>query len=126
MHQLVLRSGRIYRHHDRWIIFAFQVFRHEDLTYDAPGIFYIWGVRSADTDGSAGDVQSITGQPWADRNYVYYGGPDYLSVANDVTDLMNPGRDEVQVQLGIYQLGWMWDWDGHDGGPEYFVGLAPA
>ena len=106
---------------DDGIIFAFQVFRHEDLTVDAPGIFYIWGIRSADTDGSAGDVQSITGQPWADRNYVYYGGPDYLSVANDVTDLMNPGRDEVQVQLGIYQLGWMWDWDGHDGYPApYF------
>jgi hypothetical protein len=106
---------------DDGIIFAFQVFRHEDLTFDAPGIFYIWAIRSADTDGSAGEVQDITQQGWYDRNYIYYGGPDYLSVRNDVTDLMNPGRDEVQVQLGIYQLGWMWDWDGHDGYPApYF------
>ncbi|MEN8008587.1 MAG: FlgD immunoglobulin-like domain containing protein, partial [Candidatus Krumholzibacteriota bacterium] len=39
----------------------------------------------------------------------------------DVTDLMNPGRDEVQVQLTVYELGWIWHWHGDDGYPApYF------
>ena len=58
------------------IILDFEVYQHEDLTADAPGIFYTWSVRSADTDGSAGGLQVITEQPWLDRNFVYYGGPD--------------------------------------------------
>ena len=41
--------------------------------------------------------------------------------SDDVTDLMNPGRDEVQVQLRVYELGWLWYWTGNDGYPApYF------
>jgi len=100
---------------------TFSAYRHEDLSADAPGMFYTWGVRSADTDGSAGDVQDITAQGWQDRNFVYYGGPDYTRAGDDVTDLMNQGRDEVQVQLACYELGWIWYWTGNDGYPApYF------
>jgi hypothetical protein len=103
------------------ILFALTAYSHEDLSSDAPGIFYTWGVRSADTDGSAGDVQAITDQGWQDRNFVYYGGPYYVRWNNDVTDLMNPGRDELQVQLAVYELGWVWNWTGNDGYPApYF------
>jgi hypothetical protein len=104
------------------IILAFGCFRHEDLSADAPGMFYNWGIRSADTDGSAGTVQDITEQGWQDRTFVYYGGPGYGSnFGDDVTDLMNTGRDEVQVQLSIYELGWVWNWTGNDGYPApYF------
>ncbi|RKX32155.1 MAG: hypothetical protein DRP71_12465 [Verrucomicrobia bacterium] len=101
---------------------AFTVFRHEDLSWDSPGVFFTWAVRSADTDDSAGNgVQVITNQGWLDRNFVFYGGPDYLRSHNEVTDLMNPGRDEVQVQLTVYELGWVWGFDGNDGTPApYF------
>ncbi|MEN8006008.1 MAG: FlgD immunoglobulin-like domain containing protein [Candidatus Krumholzibacteriota bacterium] len=103
------------------IILTFGVYRHEDLSSDAPGMFYTWGVRSADTDGSAGNgVQAITEQGWRDRNYVYYGGPDYVRAGDDVTDLMFQGRDEVQVQLTCYELGWIWYWTGNDGYPAPF------
>ena len=103
------------------ILFNFDAYRHEDLSADAPGIFYTWGIRSADTDGSAGAAQVLEEQGFLDRNFVYYGGPDYLRVSNDVTDLMNPGRDEVQVRLGVYELGWAWGWIGNDGYPApYF------
>ncbi len=98
------------------------VFRHEDLSADAPGMFYTWAIRSADTDNSAGNgFQDITEQGWRDRSYIYYGGPDYIRTGDDVTDLMQPGRDEVQIQLGVYQLGWAWYWIGNDGYPApYF------
>ena len=107
---------------DDGIIIRIGVFRHEDLSADAPGMFFTWNVRSADTDNSAGNgVQDITEQGWHDRSNVYYGGPDYIRAGDDVTDLMNPGRDEIQVQLGVYQLGWVWYWTGNDGYPApYF------
>jgi len=103
------------------IILTFSVYKHEDLTDDAPGIFYTWGVRSADTDGSAGGVQDINEQPWRDRNFVYYGGPEFIRHRDDVTDRMNPGRDEVQVQLAVEEWGYVWGYTGDDGYPApYF------
>ncbi len=108
------------------ILFSFDAYRHEDLSDDSPGVFYTWGVKSADTDDSAGNgVQTLDTQGFLDRNFVYYGGPDYLRVANDVTDLMNPGRDEIQIRAGVYELGWAWGWDGNDGYPApYFDGFS--
>lgn len=107
---------------DNGIIMAFDVFRHEDLSADAPGVFYTWGVRSADIDGSAGEgIQDIAEQGWRDRHFVQYGGPGYYRSNDDVSDLMNAGRDEFQVQLGVYELGWVWYWTGNDGYPApYF------
>ena len=104
------------------IILEFGVYVHEDLSADSPGIFYTWGVRSADTDGSAGNgIQVLAEMPWRDRNFVYYGGPEYKRSGDDVTDLMNAGRDVVQVQLTAYELGWIWYWTGDDGYPApYF------
>ncbi len=105
------------------ITFDFSVYRHEDFSATSPGIFYAWDVRSADTDGSAGNgIQNIATQGWLSRNFVYLGGPDYLVAAgNNVTDLMNPGRDEVQVQLKALELGWFWGLTGSDGTPApYF------
>ncbi len=102
---------------------TFTAYRHEDLSADAPGTFYTWGVRSADTDGSAhgGVGEILADQGWQDRNFVYYGGPEYTRAGDDVTDLMSQGRDEIQVQLTCYELGWIWYWTGNDGYPApYF------
>ena len=95
--------------------FTYSVYRHEDLSPDAPGIFYTWGVRSA----AAGD--DITAANWQDRNFVYYGGPDYARFREVVSDLLVPGRTEVQLQFAAYELGWVWGWNGNDGYPApYF------
>ncbi|MCB1182126.1 T9SS type A sorting domain-containing protein [bacterium] len=108
------------------MLYSFDAYRHEDLSVDAPGIFYTWSVRSADTDDSAGNgAQVLSEQPWLDRNFVYFGGPDYLRVTNDVTDLMNAGRDVIQVQTGCYELGWAFGYTGNDGYPApYFDNFA--
>jgi len=107
---------------DDGITLAFSVYRHEDLSANSPGIFYNYYVRSADTDGSAGNgVQDINDQEWRDRDLIYYGGPEYFRHIDEVTDLMNPGRDEVQVRLSVAELGWAWSWTGNDGYPApYF------
>ncbi len=104
------------------IRYTFGVYQHEDLSHDAPGIFYTWGIRSADTDGSAGNgVQTIGLQGWQDRNFVYMGNPEYFRRSNDVPNMMNPGRDEVQVQLAVFEIGWIWNFIGNDGYPApYF------
>ncbi len=104
------------------ITLGFLDYAHEDLSLDSPGIFMIWYVRSADTDGSAGHgIQVITDQGWRNFNTIGYGGPIYRFRSGDVTDLMNPGRDEVQVALSVSELGWIWGWTGNDGYPApYF------
>jgi len=107
---------------DDGISLAFDVFEHEDLSADAPGIFYGWDVRSADTDGSAGNgVQDIAEQTWRRRTILYLGGPVYSRPVQDISDLMNSGRDEVQVRLTVQELGYIWGYTGNDGYPApYF------
>jgi hypothetical protein len=104
------------------IILTYSVYRHEDLSADSPGVFYFWSVRSADADGSAGGgAQNITEEAWRDRGWVYWGGPEYIRDGDDVSDLMNPGRDQVQVRLSVYEIGWFWGYNGTDGTPApYF------
>ncbi len=97
--------------------FDFDSYRHETLSATAPGIFYVWHVRSVNT-GIAADLEAAA---WADVNFVYYGGPDYIRVQNNVTALMVPGRTHVQCGTGVYELGWIWGWNGSDGYPApYF------
>lgn len=72
----------------------FTVYRHFAL-FEMAGMFYVWSVRSSD-DG-------IIWSGWGDRNYVYYGGPDYIRARNDVTDLMVPGAQYAQIQLECFQ-----------------------
>ena len=107
-------------------VLAFDVYRHEDLSPDAPGIFWTWAVRSADTDGSAGGgAQILADQPWRDHGFVHYGAPAYVRVECDVSDLLESGRDEIQVRLGVSELGWLWGWTGNDGYPApYFDNVA--
>jgi len=107
---------------DDGIILSFGVFRHQDLSMDSPWIYDIWGIRSADTDNSAGNgFQDITEQPWENRAFVDWGGPDYLRSEWNVSDLMNPGRDKVQVRLGVYEIGNVWGVVTDDGYPApYF------
>ena len=101
------------------IILELLAYRHEDWSADAPGMFYNWSVRSADTDNSSGNgIQDIFEQGWQDRGSGYSGGRGtYWKMGDDVTDLMEAGRDEVQVKLEVYEWGWIWGLTGNDGYP---------
>ncbi len=108
------------------ILMSFEVYEHEDLSADAPGIFYNWGITSADTDNSAGNgFQTLDTESYRDRSFIYYGGPGYVRRTWNLTDLMNPGRDEIRIRLGVYELGWAWGWIGDDGYPApYFDNVS--
>lgn len=97
--------------------FAFDVYQHEDLSADAPGIFYTWNVRS-----TADEVNHpIATQSWNNRHFVYYGPEQYLREDLVISDLLVPGATHVQVQLQCQELGWLWGWGGNDGYPApYF------
>ncbi len=93
----------------------FDVYRHEDLSVDAPGMFYSWDVRSAV------DPVLLESAPWVDREFVIYGGPEYARAGGDVSDLLVPGRTVTQVRCRVMELGWAWGWFGDDGYPApYF------
>jgi hypothetical protein len=98
---------------------AFDVYRHELLVADdTPGIFYTWSVRTCDYC----DVAIPEHIPWRDRNFVYYGGPNYVRSVNIVDDLVEPGARTCQVALGVYEMGWAFGYgNGTNGTPApYF------
>ncbi len=72
----------------------FSVWQH--LPFDN-GMFWTWAVRS-EVGG--------TWSNWQNRNFVYYGGgvPNYANVQTDVTDLLIPNPDHVQIALGVIDL----------------------
>lgn len=103
--------------------FAFDVYRHEELGAFGtwPGMFYQWGVRST----NSGNPADLATAPWNDRNFVYYGGPDYIRPVNVVTDLLEPGRTHVQASMRVIEYGYVWGWVGTDGTPApYFDNAA--
>ncbi len=96
---------------------AFDVYQHELLVpNDSPGVFLIWGVRSA---AAGQDIELAT---WRDDGFVYYGGPWYSSWDFWVDDLLVPNAQQCQVQLGVYELGWQFGYgDGTNGTPAPYI-----
>ena len=99
--------------------FAFDVYRHEEMGPDSPGMFYDWNVRS--TDGSHPIEDSLFGG----RGFAWIGGPEYYRHDEIVTDLMVPDRIQVQFKLSVFEFGWAWGWNGEDGTPApYFDNVS--
>lgn len=96
----------------------FEVFRHEELVADSPGMFYTWAVRST-ASASSGD---LVNQEFRSRNLAYYGAPSTIAGGDaNVGDLLVPGRKWVQVELAVHELGYLWGWEGTCGTPApYF------
>jgi hypothetical protein len=59
------------------------------IANDTPGIFYTWSGRTRRPD--------IIVAGWKDRNFVYYGGPNYLRSSTSWTIWWNPGATQCQV-----------------------------
>ena len=98
-------------------IFAFNVFQHEDLTFESAGVFYTWQVRSVNT----GDPADLDLAPWRSRDVYYYGPARYLRFQEDVSDLLVAGATHVQVGLSVEEMGPIWGWLGDDATPApYF------
>ena len=93
----------------------FEVYNHLPI---GNGMFYVFHVRS-----SADNGVSWTG--WNDRNFVYYGSGSNFRVLQTVTDLLINTPTNVQIALGINELGWVWGLEGTDGTPApYFDNIA--
>lgn len=102
-------------------LFEFDVYRHEDLSLDSPGVFYTWDIRSSTSAAGIGDA------PWQDRGRVGWGGPEYFRERQVVSDLLVPGCTHVQVQLAVWEFGWVWGYVGNDGYPApYFDNVRLA
>ena len=87
---------------------------HEDLSVDAPGMFPVWGVRSTPSS----DPADLEAAPWRSIDFLTYDWDGrYRRERRDLTSLLEPGRQWVQVRLGVHELGWAWGWVGTDGYP---------
>jgi hypothetical protein len=96
----------------------FTVYRHFYVSGGSEtGLFYVWGIRSTDSM----DPNDIKAETFADRGFVYYGGPDYIRIHQGITDLLVQGRQYVQAELGVYEIGYIWGFTSTDGAPApYF------
>ncbi|MFH1844680.1 MAG: hypothetical protein ABIF77_15875, partial [bacterium] len=95
----------------------FSVYRHLGLGPVWAGMFYVWHVRGT----TSVDPADIGLEAWADRNFVYYGGPDCIRVRQVVSDLLPSGRTYVQMAVGVYELGWAWGWEGTDASASPYI-----
>jgi hypothetical protein len=105
------------------IYLDYEVYRHEELGDFSvwPGMFYQWHIRSINT----GDPADIETAPWRNRNFVYYGGPNYIRSREVVSDLLAENRTHVQISLRVIEYGWVWGWVGVDGtSAPYFDNVA--
>ncbi len=76
------------------------------------GMFWVWHVRSyPDQNGNW--------TSWQDRNFVYYGdNPVYNVIQNDVSDLIVPNVQKVQIALGVVDLASVFGLPGGDATPS--------
>ena len=93
----------------------YEAYRHEELGDFGvwPGMFYQWHVRSVNT----GDPADLDDATWENRNFVQYGGPDYIRTREIVSDLLVPGRTHMQLSMRVIEYGYVWGWVGTDGTP---------
>ncbi len=75
----------------------FTVYRH--LPMGDPLTLYRFMARSADVDRG----QDIASQPWIPAGYWYGGDGEYTRQAWDWSTELEPGRDQVQVAVGVFQ-----------------------
>jgi hypothetical protein len=90
----------------------YDVYSHNFLQPDDPGIFRIWGIRSTVSE----NPEDIEQAPWEDLGYLYY-GLGYSRQNMNVSSLVEMGAQHVQVSLGVYEIGWVWGWFGDNGTP---------
>ncbi len=90
-------------------ILQFTVWQHLPLNN---GIFWTWRIRSyPDENGNW--------SPWRDRGFVYYGqNPLYVTITNDVTDLLVDYPEKVQIALGVKDLAQYFSLPGGDATPS--------
>ena len=86
----------------------FSIWQHLPLDN---GIFWVWNVRSH---------KNNSWSSWQNRNFVYYGGgvANYVNVQTDVTDLLTPDPDKVQMSLGVVDLADLFGFSGTDATPS--------
>ncbi len=98
-------------------LLAFDVYVHALLDGSMAFVVGEWYVRST------ADPAGLTGwTDWRNRNTVVWGGPAYVRVQQEVSDLLTPGAAWVQVSLGARDLELAY---GHDGTPApYFDNVS--
>lgn len=96
---------------------SFDVYRHEPLAVESPGIFYYWRVRDLDAAGAPCGT-------WHSSPY-YYGEPAYLRHHHDLTGFVGPDAANIQVALGLIDAGDVWGRTGTDATPApYFDNVS--
>jgi hypothetical protein len=90
---------------------------HEEMTPNSGGVLFLWWVRSTTSD----DPAMLQFADWTTDYGVWYGPPVYVNHTADISSYLEPGRKWFQVRLEAWELGYIWDIDGHDGTPHPYI-----
>lgn len=90
---------------------------HEDLTSDAPGIFYQYWVRST----ASPDPADIESEAWQGMEWFYQGGPRYQRDREDFTSFLVADPQWVQVRVRVVEAGYLYGYTGNDGYPAPYI-----
>ena len=99
-------------------VLAFDVYTHEDLDGDAPGMNAAWSILST----ASSDPADIVFSGFQTRNWLLdFNRPRYRRIVDDLTDLVVADRQFVQVRLMVKEYGYIWGYTGQDATPApYF------
>jgi hypothetical protein len=86
-------------------LLEYDVYEHETLSNDSPGVFSKWEIRST----TSADPANIASALWVSNNFVFF-SEGYRRASLNVSQFLEPGTTFIQVRLSVVQLvnmGWM-------------------
>jgi hypothetical protein len=94
-----------------------EIYLHEPLLPDSPGVLCRWFVRSV----ASGDPADLPDAPFEPLGLSIYGGPGYEMYRRRLGPDLEPGRTHVQVAMRVLHDGPTFGYDGHDGTPAPYL-----
>jgi len=98
-------------------ILEFDAYLHDNLGGGSPGFALTWKIRSSSGEKAADLLKA----PWLDRGQALYGGPGWFHVKQDLSGLIEPGATQVQLAIGVAQLGPFWSVSGIYASPAPYI-----
>ncbi len=95
----------------------YDFYSHEDFSFNSPGIFVYFQVRSTTSD----DPAALEFAPWVSNNFIDFLPGQYMRLSWDVSSLVEQEAKYLQVSIGALELGFQWGIDGLNSTPAPYI-----
>lgn len=98
-------------------VLEFDAYLHDNLGGGTAGFALTWKIRST----SGNKAADLLAAPWVDRKQALYGGPGWFRVEQDLSGLIQRGTTQIQVSIGVAQLGHYYSIASLDASPAPYI-----